>query len=125
MPLFSDTDMQGFADLASDLALKDDCDILVENDTTDPLGGGSSPSYTVTATVKCMVVDFRAPSQEYEIANQVVGRALKKVSTPLGTSILKSDLLRIKNVAYRVVEPLGLSSYAVFSEAVVVETTLS
>jgi len=124
MSLFTDDDLQGFADFASDLALKDDCDILVESDTTDPLGGGGSTNYTVTATVKSMIANYHAPTQEYEIANQVVGRALKKVSTPLGTSILKSNLLRIKNVVYRVVEPLGLPSYAVFSEAVVVETTL-
>lgn len=122
MPVITDSDLQQIANLAADLALKDDCDILAENDTPDPLAG-SDTDYIVTATVKCMIVDEKMP-QEYYIANQVVGKILKKVSTPLGTTILKSNLLRVQGVTYKVVSPLGPSSYAVFSEAIVIETTL-
>ena len=123
MPVINDTDLQQIADLAANLALKDDCDILAEVDTSDPLAG-SDTDYLVTSTVKCMIVDEKMP-QEYAIANQVVGKVVKKVSTPLGTTILKSNLLRVKGTIYKVVDAIGPSSYAVFSEAIVIETTLS
>lgn len=122
MPVITDADLQQIANLAADLALKDDCDILAESDTPDPIGGSTS-SYTVTSTVKSMIVDTKMP-QEYYIANQVVGKSIKKVSTPLGTVILKSNLLRVQGTTYKVIDAIGPSSYAVFSEAIVVETTL-
>jgi len=123
MPVINDTDLQQIADLAADLALKDDCDILAQDEgPLDPLGG-SSPSYVVVAIVKCMVVDHKPP-QEYAIANQIVGEVIKKVSMPLGTVVLKSGLLRVKGTIYKVIDPLGPSSYAVFSEAIVIVTTL-
>jgi hypothetical protein len=122
MPVITDADLQQIANLAADLALKDDCDILGESDTPDPLLG-SDTDYIITATVKCMIVDLKPP-QEFYIGNQVVGKSIKKVSMPLGTVILKSNLLRVQGVTYKVIDPLGPSSYAVFSEAIVVETTL-
>lgn len=123
MPVITDADLQQIADLAADLALKDDCDILAESDTPDPLLGSTS-ELIVTATVKCMVVDHKPP-QEYVIANQIVGEVIKKISTPLGTAILKTNYMRTKGVMYKVVDPMGPSSYAVFSEAIVIVTTLS
>jgi len=125
MAIIDDPQLEVFANLAADLALKDPCDFLVEDDSTlDPLLGGGDDNYIVTNTTPSMVVDYQAPSQEYMIANQVVGKMLKKISTPLGTVILKNNLLRVKGVVYRVVEPLGISSYSVFSEAIVVVNTL-
>lgn len=122
MAVLSDATLLKLANKASKLALKDDCDILAESDTPDPLAG-SDTDYIVTATVKSMVVDYKPP-QEYEIANQVVGKVIKKISMPLGTVMLKSNLLRVKGTIYKVIDPIGPSSYAVFSEAIVVVTTL-
>jgi hypothetical protein len=122
MPVINDADLQDIANLAADLALKDDCDIL-EEVRTENESGGYDLVWTVVNTVKCMVVDQKLP-QEYVIANQVVGEVIKKVSTPLGTIVLKSNRLRVKGVEYEVINSLGLSSYAVFSEVLVIVTTL-
>lgn len=125
MPVITDANLQKIASLAANLALKDDCDFLAEDDSDlDPLLGSETENYIVTNTTKSMVVDYQIPSQEYMIANQVVGKMLKKISTPLGTVILKDNLLRVKGVVYKVVEPLGISSYSVFSEAIVVISSL-
>jgi hypothetical protein len=124
MAIFDDTDIQRFADIGEDLLLKDDCDIL--NDTPGALDamGGSVHTYPKVATVKSAVVDWRPPSQEWVIANQVVGKVIKKVFLPLGTSVQKSDRLSIKGITYKIIDPSGPSSFTAFTEVICVVTTI-
>lgn len=133
MALFTDADIQGFADLGTELALKDDCTILEDIEgALDSMGGAEhtpfprmdTSVYPVQDTTKCAVLDWRPPSQDYVIANQVVGLQLKKVLFPLGTKMAKNNHLLVKGVVYKVVDPIEDSSYSVFTEVVAVVTTL-
>jgi hypothetical protein len=134
MALFTDEDIQGFADLGEELALKDDCEILEDiEQALDSMGGAlhtwlPRPDLTqwpVSETVKSAVLDnVNPPSHEYMVANQIVGMVVKKVFLPLGTIIEKSWHLRIKGITYRIIEAIPDATYSVFTEVVVVVTTL-
>jgi hypothetical protein len=124
MTIFDNTAMQAFANFGETFLLKDDCDILRDTEGTLDAMGGSTHTWPVVATVKSDVADWKPPSEEYVIAHQVVGKVLKKVKLPLGTTVLKSDHLAIKGTVYKVVEAVPDSSYSIFTEIVGVITTL-
>lgn len=108
MPLFSDTDIQAFADLASDLALIDDCAIernFIQN--------GQITS-TAIETVKCLAKPITSQFATFE---DWQGNAMTwRVSLPLGTNVKEGDYLTIKGQKMEVQKVLTPKSYAVLDE---------
>lgn len=98
------------------------CNILGDVQTPNDSGGYDSDWGTVK-TVPCMLMDASVP-QEFLQANQIVGRIIKKVLFPYGTSITKANQLSIDGIVYKVVDETGLSSDQIFDSAIIVQTTL-
>lgn len=124
MAIIDDAFIQDMAALVIDIELKDDCQILRDTEGTLDSMGGSPHTYPVNSTVKSAVLNWNPPSQEYYIANQIVGMVTKKVHLPLGTTVLKNDRLVIKSVTYKVVEPIPDGSFDPVTQIIVVVTTL-
>lgn len=113
MALFTDADMQDFADLGADLALKDDCEILRETAGSPDPSGGHPTTWPVAATVKCAVVDDVSP-QLQATAQQKARRVPKKILLPRATNVLETDRLRTGGVTYSITGIADPTSYEVF-----------
>jgi hypothetical protein len=96
MALFTDTDLQGFSDLAQDLALKDTCDILRETDGADDNSGGNSPTWPAALTgIPCLVVDGGRKPAEQLLAQKLVGKVMKTISLPRQTDVRGTDRISV------------------------------
>lgn len=133
MAIISDSFLQKMAALGEKLALKDDCEILEDVEgALDSMGGAPHArlphpelgTWPVKTTKKSAVLKWNPPSQDYAIANQIVGLATRKVLLPLGTVVQKNNHLLIKGTTYRVIGPAPDVSYDVFTEVIVVVTTM-
>ncbi len=118
MAILTDSDLQGLADMAADLALKDDCDILRE--TAQPYdlryvpnSGGHATTWPVHATVKCAVVYSTEPTLR-DGAQQQVRRTPKKILLPRGTDVLETDRLRTGGLEYLITGIQDPTSYEIF-----------
>jgi uncharacterized protein YabE (DUF348 family) len=113
MTIFTNADLDDFSALATDLALKDDCDILRETSHTDDSEGGeSSVVWSTAATVKCMLTDDSQTPTESVVAGRLDGRTLQKVWFPRGTDVRKTDRLRINGTTYHIMDA-STNSYEV------------
>jgi Phage head-tail joining protein len=109
--LLDDTDLQAFSDLATDLALKDSCAIQRQTRTERP-SGGANKDYTTINTVPCLVAPPRKVHEDFE-ADQFDQVALKTILFPRNTDVIKTDLLVISDVTYRVESSPDPISYEV------------
>lgn len=117
MPILTDADLQQFANLVTDLLMKDTCDIQRNNQIFDGKGG-SVDDLIIVATVPCALLDLSAPMQQV-LAQQDIGLEHKELITPLGTDIQVDDMIITKGLAYKVLSPYGKSSYAVFTSVLI------
>lgn len=108
MAILDDADMQDLADLASDLALADDC--VIERNS---VSNGQIDS-TVVEIVKSLVSSPYQGSASYE---DYQGNLLNwYVLLPLGTNVNEGDILTIKGQRMEVQKVLTPTSYAVFDK---------
>lgn len=115
MSIFTDSDLQDFSDLATELALKDDCDILEETSSSDDGAGGESNVVWSTAeTVKCMLTNQsgRSTPTETVVAGRLDGKTLQTIWLPRGTSVAKTNRLRVNGNVYHISDVNG-DSYEV------------
>lgn len=120
MAIFTDDDLQGFSDLAQDLALKDTCDILRETDGADDGSGGNTPSYSAALTaIPCLVVDGGRKPQEQLLAQRFIGKVMKTIMLPRQTDVRSTDRISVTSgnafntAIYHVVEPEDPTTYEV------------
>lgn len=113
MALFTDEDMQIFADLGADLALKDDCDILRKSNGLPDASGGHKPTWLVAETVKCAVLDYSS-LESVPVAGQVAPRLSKTILLPRGTDVRDNDRLQVSGVLYTITNIPDPTSYEVF-----------
>lgn len=119
MPILTDTDLQGFSDMAVDLALKDTCDILRERRIQQPSGGSTlSWDPPLATAVPCAIIDMRTPDDQV-IGSQRVGEMRKIALLPRLTDCLANDRLRIAGVLYEVIDLFDPSSYEVLRRVLV------
>jgi hypothetical protein len=126
MALFTDTDLQGFSDLAQDLALKDTCDILRETDGADDGSGGNTPTWPAALTaIPCLVVDGGRKPQEQILAMKLVGKVMKTIMLPRQTDVKNTDRISVTSgnslntAIYHVVEPEDPTTYEVLRRVTV------
>ncbi len=109
MPLFTDAQLQKFADLFEDLGMRDDCEILSKDTTPNTSGGYEINDWVVVATVKALVVPTSGgnsvPPQKL-LGQQVVVEGDAIIDLPFGTVIKENQRLRIKGVIYRVAKQI-------------------
>lgn len=113
MALFTDEDMQAFADLGEELALKDDCDILRKSNGYPDASGGHKPTWPTVETVKCAVLDHSS-LESVPVAGQVAPRLAKKILLPRGTDVRDNDRLQVNGVLYTITNIPDPTSYEVF-----------
>nr|BBH90141.1 hypothetical protein KTC_48920 [Thermosporothrix sp. COM3]BBH90206.1 hypothetical protein KTC_49570 [Thermosporothrix sp. COM3]BBH90271.1 hypothetical protein KTC_50220 [Thermosporothrix sp. COM3] len=118
MTIISDEDLQAFSDLATELALKDMCDVLRETRTPDGQGG-TEITWTVVATVPCALIDSGQSPQEVVIAERLQGKTLKRLLVPRLTDIRGADRLRINGITYKVIDLYDPTSYEVLRRVAV------
>ena len=123
MAIFSDQDLQGFSDLAEELAMRDTCQIQRRTQTSDGQGGSSSSGWSTVASVPCLVVDMRLPVEQ-TIASQLFDRVGKKVILPRNTDVRQSDQLVVAGETYRVVGLLDPTTYEVVRRVLVTPEVL-
>jgi hypothetical protein len=109
MTIFSDADLDDFASLAEDLALKDTCEVLRDvSSDDDGEGGEENIDQQVVATVKCMLTNASGRSMPTEqiVAGRLDGKTLQTIWFKRGAvSLLKSDLLRVNgNNKYHIMD---------------------
>jgi hypothetical protein len=129
MAIFTDTDLQGFSDLAVLLACKDTCDILRETDGTDDGSGGNNPSWPSALTgIPCLVVDGGSRSSqqpEQLLAMRMVGKVMKSIMLPRQTDVRGTDRISVTSgnsfntATYHVVDIKEPSTYEVLRQVVV------
>lgn len=107
MPLFTDAQLQKFANLFEDLGMRDDCEIL-SKDKVYNSSGGYSYEWIVVAVVKSLVVPGSGGSTPPQ---KVVGQQIDVVADaiihlPFMTVIKETQRLRIKGTVYRVVKQI-------------------
>ena len=113
MAIFEDSDLDDFADLAEELALKDDCDILRATEINNLSGGGRTRGgYDVIATVKAALIDGRPP-QKRVIAGQNVADLTQKILLRRGTDIRPEDRLGMLGQVYEIIDLDDPTSYEV------------
>jgi len=122
MALFTDDDLQGFADLGADFALNAECEILRETPLAlDSTGGHDTiwppvvkfDNYPVLATVKCAALYDNSPRPPEGVAQQKVRRTPNKFLLPRGTDILETDRIRFDGEVF-VITGIPVSSYEIF-----------
>jgi hypothetical protein len=119
MAILDDVDMQDFADLGSDLLLKDTCNILRNDPIIDALGG-SIDNWVTIASVLCALIDLgQKVPQQLVNAQQDTGIGYKQLYTPKGTDIRVDDQIVTGEISYNVLAPYGETSYQVFTSAVI------
>jgi len=108
MPILSDSDLQDLADLASDLALTDDCTIERNSLSNNQIDS------TVVEMVKALV---SPPSQKFGTYENWQGNLINwTVLLPLNTNVVEGDILTIKGQRMEVQKVLTPTSYAVFDK---------
>jgi len=113
MTIFTDADLDDFSDLAVALGCKDDCDILEKTGSTDDgAGGKSNVVWSTVETVKCMLTDDSQTPTETVVAGRLDGKTLQKAWLPRGTTVLKSNRLRINGAVYHI-QDVSTNSYEV------------
>jgi hypothetical protein len=115
MSVFSDADLDDYAALAEDLALKDTCEVLRDDGGDDDGSGGSeNDDWPVFATVKCMLTYETVTPTETTVAGRLDGKTLQTVWIKRGAvpGLLKSDLLRINGQKYHI-QDVSTDSYEV------------
>lgn len=116
MTIFTDADLDDFASLAEDLALKDTCEQLRDDGGDDDgEGGNENLSWPVIATVPCMLTRESVQSVPGEsiIADRLDGKTIQRAWFKRGAlSLLKTDLLRINGDLYHIID-LDTESYEV------------
>lgn len=108
MPLFTDAQLQKFADLFEDLGMRDNCEIL-SKDKVDNTSGGYSYEWIVVAVVKSLVVPGSGGSTippQRVVGQQIDVVADAIIDLPFGTVIKENQRLRIKGTVYRVVKQI-------------------
>jgi hypothetical protein len=106
MAIFSDVDLDDFADLAEELALKDSCEILRDDSTdSDGSGGYQNITWPVVATVACLISDAGRQPTEPIIAAKLDGKTFQTIMLPRGTDVRESDRLRINGTTtYHIID---------------------
>jgi hypothetical protein len=116
MSIFTDADLDVFAALAEDLALKDTCEQLRDDGGDDDgEGGKENINWPVIATAKCMLTRESVQSVPGEsiIADRLDGKTIQRAWFKRGAlSLLKTDLLRINGDIYHIID-LDTESYEV------------
>lgn len=113
MTIFTDADLDDFSVLATELALKDDCEILGEvSSDDDGEGGTENDVWQVVETVKGILVDDSQTPTESVVAGRLDGRTLQKVLLPRGTNVQKTNRLRINGTTYHIMD-VSTNSYEV------------
>lgn len=114
MGIISDADLDGFSDLAVELALKDDCDILRAPLTPNPAGGGQTRgAYAVAATVKAALIDAGSSPRRTTIAEQHVGNTPKIILLPRHTDVRPDDRLAMLGEVYEIIDLYEPTTYEV------------
>lgn len=122
MALFTDADLQAFSDLAMDLGGKDTAQILRNMPVQDDQGGGSEDNWQpVGDPVQCMVVDGGNAPMEQAVAQQYIGRTLKKVFLPRNTDVKNTDRMVIAGITYEVAGTFDPTSFEALRRVMVVE----
>jgi hypothetical protein len=111
VPILSTTNIANLASLVEDIALTDACDIQRAPRVNDSQGG-SSGSYVTVESTMCAIVDDKQPIEQ-QVAQQTIGKPIKKALLPKGTDIRKNDLLMTNGLTYRVVGLFEPMSYEV------------
>jgi hypothetical protein len=111
MPILSDSDLADLADLASDLALADDCTIERNSVTSGQIDS------TVIEIVKALASIRSLSPQSFGMYESWQGNLLNwHVLLPLNTNVKEGDVLTIKGQRMEVQKVIGPRSYAVFDE---------
>lgn len=122
MAIFTDADLDDFATLAEELALKDTCEQLRDDGGDDDgEGGKENITWPVIATVKCMLTRQSVHSipTEIMIADRLEGKTLETAWVRRGAlNLLKTDLLRINGNIYHIVD-VDSDSYEVLKPVTV------
>lgn len=120
MPIFTDADLQVFADLGTDSALKDTCEILRDNSNdSDDQGGFENISWPVVETVPCAVIDGKQP-EDFVQAGKLKSRSYQTILLPRNTNVLESDRLRVNGAAVYQIEGIkDPTSYEIFRRVAV------
>lgn len=106
MAIFSDADLDDFADLAEDLALKDSCEILSETSSSDDgQGGEENITWSTTATVPCMVTDAgQAQPTETVVAARLDGKTLQIIWFKRGVAVTPTNRLQVSGQGYHILD---------------------
>lgn len=120
MPIFGDVDMQGFADLFEDLAMKDDCTISRVVPVDDPYASTTGDP-VVVAVVKCLVTPLPKPVVIQAYNDKLGAFAKWKVAMPLGTNPLEGDVLTINGQKMIVQIVLNIQTFSVNDEVLAAE----
>lgn len=120
MAFLTDTDLQGFSDLALDLFMKDTCDIEREPSiATHPDGQGGrvlQSTWTVLNTnpVPCAVLDTPKAPRDLIDDTQLISNPIKLIVLPRFTDVKNQDRLRVNGVTvYRVIASQDPTTYEV------------
>ena len=106
MSIFSDIDLDSFADLAEDLALKDSCEILSETSSSDDgQGGEENITWSVVATAPCMVTDAgQAQPTETVVAARLDGKTLQIIWLKRGVVVNPTNRLQVNGQGYHILD---------------------
>jgi hypothetical protein len=122
MALFTDADLQGFADLGAVLLLNAECEILREVPlTTDSTGGHETiwppvvdfTQWPVKSTEKCAVLYDNSPREPVGVAQQKVRRTPNKFFLSRGADVLETDRIRFDEEIFTITG-IPVSSYEIF-----------
>jgi hypothetical protein len=132
MALFTDADLQDFADLGADLLLKDECEILRETPLSlDSTGGHETiwppvvdfTQWPVKSTEKCAALYDNSPRQPEGVAQQKVRRTPNKFLLPRGADTLETDRIRFDGEVFTITG-IPVSSYEIFKTVSVTRAPL-